>query len=278
MTIKLWAAAILMVSFAATFTAKAEDTAPAGAATQPWLADQTLLQKTIDAIHSGGVLAVEPISSDIEQALTNAKTTWEDGHGNAYVLTDGETEVIVGMGLAATENSLKSQHVIAVNNPYPPLALYLGSYYNETQHPEDALRVLDKGLALSAVAGMDLGDHRPVLLSERGAALIALKRWPDALADYDEGLKIEDLKPTDAARLQRGRGFALTELGRLDEAEAAYKESLKLVPDNDVAAHELAYIARLRAGAAPTASALKLVQPQAPQNAPSPGSNSATQH
>ena len=48
----------------------------------------------------------------------------------------------------------------------------------------------------------------------------------------------------------RGRGFALTELGRLDEAEVAYRDSLKLKPENEVALAELKYIAGLKSGSA----------------------------
>lgn len=66
------------------------------------------------------------------------------------------------------------------------------------------------------------------------------------------------------AHLQRGRGFALTELGRLDEAEAAYNEALKIDPNDDRAKHELEYIAHLKAGGSPTEGGLAPVQPQTP--------------
>lgn len=45
----------------------------------------------------------------------------------------------------------------------------------------------------------------------------------------------------------RGMGFMLIELNRLDEAEQALRDSLKLDPGNDVALNELAYIRELRA-------------------------------
>ena len=50
----------------------------------------------------------------------------------------------------------------------------------------------------------------------------------------------------------RNRGYALTELRRLDEAQAAYEASLTLDPANALAENELRYIASLKAGAAPT--------------------------
>jgi Flp pilus assembly protein TadD len=72
------------------------------------------------------------------------------------------------------------------------------------------------------------------------------------------------LPPEMKARLLRGRGFALTELGRLDDAEEAYRESLVSEPNNPRAAGELNYIARLRTGARPAPGALVKVDPSAP--------------
>jgi Flp pilus assembly protein TadD len=60
----------------------------------------------------------------------------------------------------------------------------------------------------------------------------------------------KDSPKQDRAALYRREGFALTDLGRLSEAEKAYRLSLKFKPDHP-AVHELAYIARLRKGAKP---------------------------
>ena len=57
----------------------------------------------------------------------------------------------------------------------------------------------------------------------------------------------------------RGRGLALTELKRLDEAEAAYRDALALEPGNALATSELQYIA----GASATSPVLLL--PNAPK-------------
>jgi tetratricopeptide (TPR) repeat protein len=92
------------------------------------------------------------------------------------------------------------------------------------------------------------GDHWVPQIIERGAALMALRRWPEVLANEDKGLKAPELGGPEKARLLRGRGYALTELNRLEEAQAAYQESLKLDPDSELAKHELTYIAGLMAG------------------------------
>jgi tetratricopeptide (TPR) repeat protein len=133
---------------------------------------------------------------------------------------------------------------ICKGNPYPSAGFYLGSYYNEIGQPERALAVLDRGL----IAGPDA----TLLIAERNAALISLRRWDDVLAGAARGLAIANLSPHDHALMLRNRGFALTELKRLDEAQQAYEASLVLVPNNALAQNELRYIASLKAGAAPT--------------------------
>jgi tetratricopeptide (TPR) repeat protein len=140
------------------------------------------------------------------------------------------------------------REVVAVINPYPRIALYLGTYYNEIGQSTDALRVLEAGLALPTVADQGMGEFRPHLISERGAALTALKRWPEALAAYDMGAEMTGLEGRLRGRMLRGRGFALTEMGRLDEAEKSYRDSLAVDPNNATATAELKYIAKLRAG------------------------------
>ena len=231
------------------------------AAAQPWEKDQAFLTETEKAVQSGGILAVAPRTAALEAALDGAQFIVVSGD-TTYVLTDGPGEALIAMMTMATDKSRKGGKSVAVANPYPAIALYLGSYYDEVGKSADALRVVDKGLTSSAVSDLKLGEHRPFLIAERGAALNALKRWADALANYDEGLAGEDLAPNIRAIMDRGRGFSLTELGRLDEAEAAYRDSLKLEPGNAIAENELKYIAQLKAGGAKEPTGLKSVQPQ----------------
>jgi tetratricopeptide (TPR) repeat protein len=192
--------------------------------------------------------------ADLERVLTGTRASYSrtyETDGTTYVLTDGMSEALVAMTMysAATDKSRAKGKVVAINNPYPMISFYLGTYYNEIGRPEDALRVLDAGLGLPPVmTGLRLGDSIPLLIRERGAALFSLKRWQEALENFDDGLTIESLEDPHRAGLLRGRGFALIELGRLDEAETMYQESLKLEPNNAIAKQELEYIAKLRAG------------------------------
>ena len=66
----------------------------------------------------------------------------------------------------------------------------------------------------------------------------------------------------------RGRGYALTELGRLDDAEDAYKTSLNLDPDSNLAKSELRYIEGLKLGALRTAPGSLTKVQKTPADAP----------
>jgi tetratricopeptide (TPR) repeat protein len=169
----------------------------------------------------------------------------------SYVLTDGPAEALGALLLATTNKHPGVTNTVAVENPYPAISFYLASYYDEMNKPQDALRVLDTGLMLTAMPDLDAGEMRAVILVERGSALMALRRWQDVLQNEDRGLKMNNLDNKIRAHLYRGRGYALGELNQLDDAEAAYKESLNLEPGNPTAENELRYIAGLKHGALP---------------------------
>lgn len=228
----------------------------------PWEVDQRLFDEASSAVQNGGILALKPKLSDLEQALAGAPHAFEvaaKGEGDThYVLTDGTTDTL-GALLGATVDGGKGT-TVAVNNPYLMIAFYLGSYYNEIGKPDEAARVLAAGLALPQNLG--LGDSRPMLLVERGVALGQLKRWDEALASYDEGLADSSVEDDVRAYMLRGRGSMLIDLNRLDEAEASFRDFLKLAPDSAVAKNELQYIANLRAGKPANGSFMTKVQPK----------------
>lgn len=243
--------------------------APAG---EPWVAAQELLAQAFNGMQQDGFRGVARHALAIEKSLDEAAPLFPvsaAANGDIVVLTDGTTETLMALA-PAPEDAGKRR--TALENPYPLLGLLLGSLYVEVGRPDDALRVLDLGLSLSPLPGARLGRTVPGLISERGAALNALKRYGDSLANYEDGLKITSLSVIDQGRLHRGRGYALTELGRLDDAEAAYREALKLDPKDTRAQHELLYIAGLRAGRPATEGYLSTQPPaSAEQDAPRPG-------
>ena len=235
----------------------------ANAAERRWETDGALVARIVTEARSRGIVAVQPHVKAIESALKAARSLFSEPiseDGKTFVLTDGRTETAAALMAAEGE----SGEVVAVANPYPTMGILLGSYYVETGKFRDAVRVLDAALALSPLPKDRLGQTVPDLLSERGIALGKLKRWNEALASYDTALRIKGMDKQMRAILYRGRGFVLIEMGRLDEAEAAYKKALTLEPGNKIALGELQYIKGLRAGRKPTET--QLTMPNAPNS------------
>jgi tetratricopeptide (TPR) repeat protein len=241
-----------------------------------WQHAASLLAATENDVKSSDITAVERHRQELESALATAHDAIAAAAAHNMELTDGGAERIMALSTAAFDKSKAKNSVHAVQNPYPAISLYLGSYYDEVGKPADAIRVIDLGLATFSTPDTDLGAHVPILLGERGAALNMVHRSEEALASYERALKIPDLPNLDRARLERGRGFSLTELNRLDDAEAAYQESLKLEPGNERAQHEVNYIAQLKSGSVPTKGYLATVKPGQPATAPAttPSDNS----
>ena len=250
---KIWVRLML-----ALLTALTVLTGAAVAAPTQWEKDSALASEVFTSVQRGGILAVRPYAGAIKAALSGGKKLFPGPikrDGGLLVLADGPAEE------AAVLSGLKTKaggDVTALANPYPPMAFVLGSYYIETGKFKEAISALDAGLALSPLPKARLGETVPSLISERGSALTQLKKFKEAIANYDMGLALSGVDAKARARLYRGKGFALTELGRLDEAEAAYKASLKLEPGNPIAKNELAYIAGLRKGAPPSAGVLTM--------------------
>jgi tetratricopeptide (TPR) repeat protein len=257
--------AAVLVGGSIILASKATFAEPPAGVTHPWEKAQAVLAATeADIQKGGGIMPVKAHVRDLEQVLADANQSFgppASKDGTTYVLVDGPASALVAMAAAAADRGAGGRKVVSVSNPYPRISFFLGSYYDEIGKPGDAVRVLDAGLALPRVEGV-ANESEPFLISERGAALNALRRFPEALANFQAGLKLGGLEDQYRARFLRGRGFALTELGRLDEGEASYRDSLKIEPNSSVALRELQYIARLRAGG--PATAVKLTMPNAP--------------
>jgi CHAT domain-containing protein/tetratricopeptide (TPR) repeat protein len=103
-----------------------------------------------------------------------------------------------------------------------------------------ALHYINEGLALDPA--------RPQMLCEKAEILKGLRQFDASLECYREVAASKGWVPDkQRARAHRGLGFVLIELRKLDEAEAALHESLKIEPGNETALHELRYIEDLRA-------------------------------
>ncbi|MDR3513143.1 MAG: tetratricopeptide repeat protein [Caulobacteraceae bacterium] len=219
-------------------------------------ADEDAVLAAMADARAGGVLAIREHEAALRGVLANMPRPFTRVRVVNDV-TEYHADSMEDCLAFANGDGKAHPRFVCKGNPYAAAGFYLGSYLNEIGQAEKALAVLD--------AGRLAAPDAPALISERGAALIVLRRWDEVLANADRGLAVENLAAVDRARLYRSRGYALTELHRLDEAERAYRDSLTLDPDNPRANNELAYIAGLRAGQAPDAGGLISAQPTNPR-------------
>lgn len=124
-------------------------------------------------------------------------------------------------------------------------AFYFKAYASlDLGQPEEAMQIIQKAIEWSPVNSR--------VLSERGHLYQLNKDWKKSLEsfqqseEYAEAFSPGTLKIEELARAKRGVGFNLIELGRLDEAEAKFKECLILNKADKTALGELEYIKLLR--------------------------------
>lgn len=178
----------------------------------------------------------------LEHAPATYPTTMVRGDVTVIHSADRQQALMLSL-LAATAaaNEKRPTSVIVETNTYPMAAFLLGTYANEKDQHAQALGYLDQGLRMQ--------PDNAALTTEKATALSALKRSNEAVPMLESWLQSNALAPgADRARVFRAKGFSLIELGRLDEAEAAYRDALKIEPGHKGAEYELAYIAKLRAG------------------------------
>lgn len=123
-------------------------------------------------------------------------------------------------------------------------ALQLKAYsLVELNRVGDALPLIEKAVALAPMNSK--------MFSELGYTQGRAGQFERALASYDSALSWSSLSPdqnkkAEELRAHHGRGYVLTEMGKLDPAEAAYKKALALDHGDRIATHELLYIASKR--------------------------------
>lgn len=138
-----------------------------------------------------------------------------------------------------------TKRVIWIGNAYPRAHYYMGFLCVKRKEFDLAIEYLDKGQSLEPT--------NPGFHLEKAQALIHAGRKQEALPLYDHVTEMNAyISSRDLALAQRGRGFLLIELGDLDEAEMAFRFSLEIEPDSEVAINELQYIEDLRQGGSAT--------------------------
>lgn len=204
--------------------------------------DAQIVQRIMVAMQRGGYPALGSQRKALIQVLDRAPASYplQEVRGDKTIIRY-DPEAGVG-GLVLGEPRSGGPNVEYRFNAYGMAAFLLGSYAVDQRDSDAALGFLNRGLAMQ--------PGNPMIAGEKNTALTLDKDWAQGLETVDAALNGPmKLSDADRARLLRARGFDLTELNRLDEAEQAYKLSLKLEPGHRGAMNELTYIAQLRAGA-----------------------------
>ena len=250
-------AALLLLSTATPTLVQAQTAAPSAlspaqqkAADKQEAKDRKVVEK---ALRVTSLAQLEPMVPDLQKVVANAPARWpmiDHQPGLTTIrLNDTSATLPVLMAVAVSakgEAGQKAGKAVAVTNTYGMAAFLLGSLAVEKRQPEEALVWLERGLSFQ--------PDNLMLVTEKGSAMILQHRFAEAIAFYDAQPPLDFLaglaNPDAEARILRSRGFCLTELNRLDEAEAAYVKSLELEPDHGGAKAELDYIRKLKAGGA----------------------------
>ena len=123
-------------------------------------------------------------------------------------------------------------------------SLFLRGYILiEQQRHAEARAALQQAVELSPSNSQYLGELAQ-LLARTGEAERALELFAQAKAAAE--FSAPEQKAFHLARALRGQGYALIELQRYDEAEAAYRTVLASQPNNRLAQDQLRYIAMQR--------------------------------
>ncbi|MNY01061.1 Tetratricopeptide repeat protein [compost metagenome] len=210
--------------------------------------DLQLLERAMRDVQARGFAGLDRHLPGLRRALDGAPAAYpqmeQRGKGEWILRSDdlGETMVLASViqSMAGGEG-VDAVTVRRQANVYPLIALILGSEAVERRHLDEAVKVLDRGLAMQ--------DDDWMLLKEKASALQSGGRHDEALAVLDQALASDSLRILmNAGPLHRGRGFSLIEQGRLKEARAAYDAALELDPEDGHAKRQLAYIDGLEAG------------------------------
>ncbi|HVZ29057.1 MAG TPA: tetratricopeptide repeat protein [Asticcacaulis sp.] len=204
-------------------------------------ADAALIDQAVPLMQAHDQAALAALRPEVDAALSHAPdvATLPEQCGNTIVIYSGDTRVF----FAARDRIGRDPRFAGANiqlraaMPYATLGFIAGWIAYEQGDLDGAARAYGKGL-LNEPAD-------PNLASEYGNVLARQGQFADALTFLDGFLAANPgLDPIPAAQLQRRRGYALAELQRYDEALAAYNESLRLDPTNPAAASEIDYINR----------------------------------
>lgn len=198
-------------------------------------ADVQLVLKGTQMIRAGQIMAA--IDGPLDSVVAKYEAAY--AHADAIVYSArGPSDALLYSAMVASQNPRQPKKVLVLGPAWAMAYWARGFAYNEMARYDDAIAELSKALQR---APMDSQYN-----IEIGFAYQGKHQWDESLAHYKAAEAYASITAADVpdttCKALRGQGFALTEMHRFDEARAAYRTCLKLMPDEPRSLAELKYI------------------------------------
>ncbi|WP_250625977.1 tetratricopeptide repeat protein [Pinirhizobacter soli] len=203
--------------------------------------DGQKIAHAMQMVHSGQIQAA--IDGPINEVIAKFEKEYA---GKRVYSARGAAEGIMYGALMGSAGTKPGEHIIVIG-PSWAMAYWARSYaLTEMNRTTEAEADLQKALALSPMDGQ-YKNELAYLIMRRGELSKSLALYKEA----EEYAEMTSPYPVEVKCVAlRGQGYDLVELHRLDEAEAAYKKCMALIPDEPKSKGELGYIAEQRKKAA----------------------------
>lgn len=223
----------------ATATATAPQAPPTQATAQAPNAQQALVFEAAELTQAGRI--VDALAK-ADEAIASYQARLASEKRRVYSARN-LVETLMYTATAANDNA--SAIVVEAEYAY---AWYLRGYLLiERQRMDEALEALAQATKLSPMNSQFLSEAAHIYQERR--------EWPKALERYESAEAASEfsdqLAAPHKARALRGQGFVLARMGRIDEAENAYRAALAIDPEDNRAKDGLKATAELREGQQP---------------------------
>ncbi len=206
-------------------------------------ADNELALTALQLLNKGDIASAQALMPQLRAAQARSPDVAPTAErcGDAInIYSDSTADLLLVSGLLGNiPEAAKVTVTLKGAPPYGPISFVIGWIEYEHKDFEAALKDYER-------ARLNEPDSL-ALASEISSTLSMLGRAQDS---YDAAAAFLAAHPSlsdkDKATLLRREGYALIDLGRLDDAEAAYNQSLKLDPGNATALGDLDYIRQQR--------------------------------
>lgn len=200
-------------------------------------AQQQVLAQAMQMIKSGQPEAA--LKGPIVQVIAHYENGPGKDQGKRHYCARSQLESFLYLAEAAKDH----QDAVVLPQVWADAYFYESSALTDLGRIDESRAALLKALALS--------PWNSLYMSELGYTYEVQHDNEKALDYFQQAEGATEFSPPDQknaelAHALRGEGYALTELHRLDEAEAMYHKALKLDPNDQKSKNELQYIAQLR--------------------------------